>query len=182
MPRKPTISPESIILAAEQELRKNGVRALSLDRIAKAVGISKSGLLHHFPTREALLIALMAHAFKLGEEEMERQLALEPEPGKPGRFVRAYLGSNLQMIRDGRTNQIAAFVELAVAEPAVIASQQSCFAEMRAGIDNDGLDPTLASIIAGASDNLWFQVLFGMLKPDDPMIDQVHNRLIEMTY
>jgi AcrR family transcriptional regulator len=182
MPRKAHITPADILLVAEQQLRQHGVRALSLEKLARSVGISKSGLLHHYPSKEALLHALMTHAFRMGEDEVGEQLAQEPDAGQRGRYTRAYINSNLAMIRDGRAHQVAVFVELAIAEPAIIAAHRECFHQLRAALENDGLDPTMAHIIANASDNLWFQVLFGVLAPDDPHIEKVHQRLVDLTY
>jgi AcrR family transcriptional regulator len=49
---------EAILAAAAQLARRDGVRAVSLSGIARAVGIHKSALLRYFETREQILLEL----------------------------------------------------------------------------------------------------------------------------
>lgn len=181
MARNPQQTNEAILQAAHSLVREIGVRALSLDKVAKKAGVSKGGLIHHFPSREALLIAMQRQVFSAGDEELQRQLALEPDSGQKGRFLRAFLRCNLAMIRQGVPSQFASMAELAIAAPEVFAREKQYFVEVQRHVENDGLDPVLATIIAGASDNLWMQVMFGVLQPDDPRIPEIHERLLEMT-
>lgn len=179
MPRNSTLTHEAILTAAHDVLRSHGVRALSLDKVAKQAGISKGGLIHHFPSREALLLAMQDHGFKLAAEQMEQELALEPMA--PGRVLRAYLNCNLKFISQGMPSFFLSIAELAIAEPDLFRTKRDFMQQMQAAIEDDGIEPVLASIIAGASDNLWLQVLFGLIESDDPQIQRVHNRLLEMT-
>lgn len=47
----------AILDTAVELIARHGSRGVSLGDIAKAAGVSKTGLLHHFPTKEALLNA-----------------------------------------------------------------------------------------------------------------------------
>ena len=51
---------EAILRAASEAFAAHGYRGASLAMIADRVGISAPGLLHHFPTKEHLLIDLLA--------------------------------------------------------------------------------------------------------------------------
>ena len=179
MPRNSALTHETILTAAHDVLRSHGVRALTLDKVAKQAGVSKGGLIHHFPTREALLLAMQDHGFKLAYEQMEFQLQKEA-PG-PGRFLRAYLNCNLTFISQGMPSFFLGIAELAIAEPDIFRTKRDFMQQIQSQIEDDGIEPVLASIIAGASDNLWLQVLFGMIDANDPQIQRVHDRLIEMT-
>ncbi|WP_017611750.1 TetR/AcrR family transcriptional regulator [Nocardiopsis salina] len=46
--------------AALEEFAENGFRNSSLTAVAQRVGLSQQGLLHHFPNKEALLVAALA--------------------------------------------------------------------------------------------------------------------------
>ena len=50
-----------LIQAALEIIDKKSLDALTYDSLAKASGMSKSGLLYHFPSRAALLLALNEH-------------------------------------------------------------------------------------------------------------------------
>ncbi len=49
---------ERIFEAAEHVVNEVGAARLTLDAVSQAAGISKGGLLYHFPSKDALLVAL----------------------------------------------------------------------------------------------------------------------------
>jgi AcrR family transcriptional regulator len=53
-------SREAILAAARQLFAKRGYRGTSLASIAEAAGLSQPGLLHHYPSKNALLLAVLA--------------------------------------------------------------------------------------------------------------------------
>ncbi|TMR91191.1 TetR/AcrR family transcriptional regulator [Nonomuraea basaltis] len=52
---------ERILAAALLEFAENGYRGASLARIAERVELSQAGLLHHFKSKEQLLVAVLAY-------------------------------------------------------------------------------------------------------------------------
>lgn len=52
---------EEILAHAVEAIGKYGYHATSMREIASACGLSQAGLLHYFPNKEALLIALVDH-------------------------------------------------------------------------------------------------------------------------
>lgn len=52
--------PEIILEAADAVLRKGGARALTIDAVAAEAGLSKGGVLHHYASKDALILALVA--------------------------------------------------------------------------------------------------------------------------
>ena len=67
-----------ILEVATSLLARNGSRGTSLNQIASAAGVSQTGLLHHFPTKEQLL-----HAVLDSRDEYENALLWRsgPDPG-----------------------------------------------------------------------------------------------------
>lgn len=49
----------SILIAAGRLFAEQGYRGSSLDSVASAVGLTRAGLLHYFPSKETLLVALL---------------------------------------------------------------------------------------------------------------------------
>lgn len=68
---------------------ERGVAAITLDGVARAAGVSKGGLLHHFPARPALVEALYADL--LARVESTINALVEQDPNPEGRFTRAYI-------------------------------------------------------------------------------------------
>jgi AcrR family transcriptional regulator len=50
---------DRVLDAAEQQVTSQGARNLTLDAVAHAAGVSKGGLLYHFPSKDALLAAMI---------------------------------------------------------------------------------------------------------------------------
>ena len=48
-----------IVLAALEVIAERGYRGASLAAVAERVGLTQQGLLHHFPTKDALLVAVL---------------------------------------------------------------------------------------------------------------------------
>lgn len=63
---------------------RDGIAALSLNAVAREAGVSKGGLLHHFPNKQALIFALFARLLAIMEkaisELMVLSLAMPDEP------------------------------------------------------------------------------------------------------
>jgi AcrR family transcriptional regulator len=77
---------EEILRAASDMFAEHGYRGASLALIADRVGMSTPGLLHHFPTKEHLLIELLALRH---EQDSERVRKLSTAHG--GRILDALL-------------------------------------------------------------------------------------------
>ncbi|MFC8042510.1 TetR/AcrR family transcriptional regulator [Nocardia sp. NPDC057353] len=85
----------AILDAAGRMLSEHGSKA-SLGEIAKAAGVTQSGLRHHFPSRDALLYGLVEDTIERMWAEIHAHVDLsENRPGKLLRgYVRAVTGEN----------------------------------------------------------------------------------------
>ncbi|SXJ10507.1 TetR/AcrR family transcriptional regulator [Klebsiella pneumoniae] len=52
---------------------RDGIAALSLNAVAREAGVSKGGLLHHFPNKQALIFALFARLLAMPDEPVLRK-------------------------------------------------------------------------------------------------------------
>ena len=69
-----------ILDAVEAVVVEYGVGKLTLEVVARHAGLSKSGLLHHFPSKELLIDALVARTVECWRESMNRTIA-DQAPG-----------------------------------------------------------------------------------------------------
>jgi AcrR family transcriptional regulator len=81
---------DSILDRAAALFARRGFAKTSVQEIADAVGLSKAGLLHHFPSKEALRRAVRAQAEALGQRVLEES-AGRPEGATRDRYVLEYL-------------------------------------------------------------------------------------------
>ncbi|MFA5121695.1 TetR/AcrR family transcriptional regulator [Zavarzinia sp.] len=88
-PKQPDLVRRQLLDVAAELALEVGVGGLRLDAVARRAGVSKGGLLHHFPSRQALLEALCgAYLAEIGARIGAEMAA---DPVAPGRFSRAYL-------------------------------------------------------------------------------------------
>lgn len=81
------------LIATALAILKEGKEVLTMDAVVKRSGVSKGGLVHHFPTKEALLEATVAESIRLFSE-MESQ-AFGPMDTGSEEEVRAYVEGGL---------------------------------------------------------------------------------------
>ena len=65
---------DRLLDAAERVVVESGATHLTLDAVAKSAGVSKGGLLYHFPSKEALLEGMLSRHFQDVDAEVARRL------------------------------------------------------------------------------------------------------------
>lgn len=95
---------EDVIAAAVTVLSRDGFSAASVDRIAQASGTTKSTVLYHFRSKEAIYDAVVTALFDAGTSYMSDRIQAETSPASR---LRAYLASNLQFIADHGAHVVA---------------------------------------------------------------------------
>ncbi|MBF4606332.1 TetR/AcrR family transcriptional regulator [Curtobacterium sp. VKM Ac-1393] len=79
---------QAVLESAERLLAERGTR-VSVAEIAADAGVSKSGLLHHFPSKDALLLAVVEQGLTTFTDEVMRHVDLAEN--RPGKVLRAYV-------------------------------------------------------------------------------------------
>ena len=88
---------QDIVAAAVAVIDREGYGAASVERIATEANTSKSTVLYHFKTREAIDMAVVVALFSAGGEYMTERIKAE---GNRRDMLRVYLDSNLRFIAE----------------------------------------------------------------------------------
>ena len=80
---------EGILDRAAALFARRGFAKTSVQDVADAVGLSKAGLLHHFPSKDALWDAVLAQAAAQGQQVLDLVRDLPPGVGRDRRAVEA---------------------------------------------------------------------------------------------
>ncbi len=92
-----------ILQAASRVTRREGAIALTLDATAKEAGVSKGGLLYHFPSKEALVRGMLEYHLDTFEQGLQ-------DSSKP--FVQAYVEMGSYDGSDGLFQSLSAVLAL----------------------------------------------------------------------
>lgn len=153
----------TLLEAAAEVVRREGVGGLTLERVADTAGVSKGGLLYHFGSKRELVLAMVDETLASAGDDLE-QLA-DRTPGA-GAFARAYL----DYVRSGErtdSDEAASVFAAATLEPEGLASAQRTFGAWQERLrHDDGIDDTVALLARVVGDGLWLIDLFGLAPPD----------------
>ena len=172
---------DTMLDAAEAVIVRHGIANLTLDGVAAEAGISKGGLLHHFPNKDHLVEALVTRT--ADNWRAYHQEAYERTPEGPGRMARALLSTSLSNIEcwsaQCRQSSAAAFAALAQ-NPSLIEPMRAAHGDLRRRIAEDELPPGVGDTIVAAIDGLWLYSVLGLVPVDQGMIVRLRKVLEDM--
>ena len=127
----------AILQSVGRIVSEEGADALTIDEVARAAALSKGGVLHHFPSKEALLLAAIRHDLDLFDE-MVAHLE-ESDPGMPGAYTRAYLRVCVKSFERAHDEGLA-FLHQFRSIPSTIELVREYKARWHQRLEEDGLD------------------------------------------
>jgi AcrR family transcriptional regulator len=173
---------EKILNAAEARLLAGGPAGLVLDAVAKDAGVSKGGLLYHFPSKEALVGGLCDRMLARFDEALVALSSADPEPR--GAWTRAYLISTVTeqgKPADNSAQLMAGILATLGRDSAHLENVRQHFVRWHAKLESDGIDPATATLVRLAADGLWLSALLGLQQIDTEASTNVFRELREMT-
>jgi len=174
---------ERILDAAEARLLKLGPTGLVLDAVALDAGVSKGGLLYHFPSKDALVAGLterMLDSFERVQEELAAR-----DSAREGRWTRAYLASTVDAggeAADGSARLMAGILAGIGGDPTRLEAIRERFDAWQRRLERDAIDPTTATLVRLAADGLWLSALLGLRRIEPALIADVLARLHALTH
>ena len=167
-------SRQLIIQAALSVIARDGANKLTIDAIAKEAGISKGGVLHHFRTKQAVLVALMdnqrVHFGHFAREFLEGEGKYSSEPA---------LAMQISVLREAskQPHSVALAILGAISEqPSLVEGVKRTDADHVAAIRNEAADPDLAILRWTAARGLLWTSLFNMC----PLSEQERQRCFDL--
>lgn len=178
MTKGPSETRARILAAAEDLVIREGVGRLTLDAAAHEAGVSKGGILYHFPSRAALVSAMVDRFVVTFDADLQARGAFG---GAPGDFTRAYLTATLapsDSPRDVREQRLGGALLAGVAsDPELLEPLRERFDAWQEAIAADGLPVSLATLVRVCCDGLWLCDLLGLAPVAGELLDEVGERL-----
>lgn len=175
-----TSARERILDAFETLLIDDGERAATLERVARAAGVSKGGLLYHFGSKEALALGLVERLDALVDDDLRQMAAADR--GAVEYFIRTSL-PEAGAGQDEYERAILACSRLAQGNnDAASDALRRAYQNWLAALQREVSDPVVARLIALASGGLYLESALRVRaeRPDSPATDDLVALLREV--
>lgn len=170
--------PDALLDAAETVVARQGIANLTLDAVAAEVGMSKGGVLHHFPSKDRLVEALVVRSAERWRAHFTRSYELTP--AGPGRMARALLQYCLSgekaWTRELQRGSSACFAALAH-DPKLIAPMRDVYIDLQERLAHDGLPPGVGEAVGASINGLWLYWVLGLVPVNEALILKVRHAL-----
>jgi AcrR family transcriptional regulator len=183
-----TVTKDKICDAAIQITVRDGLLAMTLDAVAKEAGISKGGVMYHFPSKDELVRGVLDYFSQQCETMLMRRVVDDPEPRL--RWARCMLDCMFpespeadahtddgQMSSEVLSRFFMAMLTGAVTCPAAMQPLRQLATRMRNRFMSDPKEGMEQILVWLAIDGLFLWQFMGIIDNDDPMIAQVGETL-----
>ena len=177
-----TVTRDKICEAAIQIASRDGLLAMTLENVAKEAGITKGGVMYHFPSKDELIRGVLQYFSEQCETMMMRRVIDDPEPRM--RWARCMLdclfpmdseqpAENGPLSSDVLSRFFMAAMTGAVTSPGAMQPLRELAARLRSRCTSDPRDGIEQLLVWLTIDGLFLWQFMGLITPDDPMIQQV---------
>jgi AcrR family transcriptional regulator len=180
-----TVTKDKICEAAIQIASRDGMLAMTLENVAREAGITKGGVMYHFPSKDELVRGVIEYFSQQCETMLIRRVADDPEPRM--RWARGMLdclipetaseSADENAAADFPTDILARFFVAtltgAVTSPGAMQPLRDLAAKMRNRCLSDPRDGMEQLLVWLTIDGLLLWQYMGLIGPDDPLIRNV---------
>ena len=166
--------------ACSRILRREGLTNLTLDAVSEEAGLSKGGLLYHFPSKVALIEGLFEYHNDIFELRLQELTTAEGDD--PGAWLRAYAKASVEQITDPDCASL--YVSLFAAEERYASAHQLMrqkYVRWQQQVEVSGLDPALATLVRLAVDGLWFAEMHRYAPPLSERREIIVDLILQLT-
>lgn len=168
----------AIVEAAHRVATRQGGADFSYETTATEAGLTKAGVLYHFPSREDLVLAVVEYVAQTWEEAMREALGRPFDEATPAQRIRAYV--EVAASDEVSLGDFAIYAD-AVCRPAHVGPWNAVFSRW---FDLDGAAPDQRARLTSArfaADGLWVSNATGALPPVAEEYDALVAHLLSLT-
>ncbi len=150
-----------ILEATSKVIADKGVLNLTLEEVARVAEVSKGGLLYHFPSKDALILALLDQSLEAFTSGIEKKAQ---EDDRPGAWIRAYIECSFGLSEDAvqGSKSASAIIAGSSYNPHFLQGYVETQKVWKVKILKDGLPQNIANTIRMAVDGIWLNEAIGL--------------------
>lgn len=150
--KQPEVVRQQILDTAIKLWSGQTIQGPSFDVIAREVNITKGGVMHHFPTKQALLEALFNVLMMRIDQRISDLMASDPDA--QGRFSRAYL-EVITTLADSPDGQLCDILTIVALSDAILSERWKNWMKQHLHKHTDTDSSINTQIVLFAADGLW---------------------------
>ncbi|PAD77030.1 TetR/AcrR family transcriptional regulator [Paenibacillus campinasensis] len=168
---------DAILKVACRLVRTMGASHLTLDAVAREAGISKGGLLYHYPTKDALIQAALNDFLDRFDSETDAEASSGEAPMG---WAQAYLIQTFEISKEDLEMSFG-ILAAAASNPDLLEPMRQRYLKWQSRMTTECSDQVEATVARLAADGLFFCELFGFAPLEDQLrADVLSNLLIRV--
>lgn len=173
---RPPHAREAILVAAEALVREIGAANLTYDELVRRSGITRGGITYHFPSKDALLAAIVDNDLQQWHECVQKKR--ERHDGRMA-DLKAFITSTSET--DEATNRLCAgLLSVAAGSSSLNAPWKHYYSSHHKTVVRTAPDPVMAAILTLATEGLFWQETLGLSPLNARERQQVVTRLLAL--
>jgi len=178
--KQPEAVRANIMEAAAQAAIEGGLGRLTLDLVARKAGVSKGGLIHHYPSRQALIDSLFHTLLNVFQKNLDDFIRSDPE--SRGRFTRAYVQATARPGGSPAESKLLGAFALAMSNDSRLAGLWYDWLRSQMEKHGENTSSVIGRMVRYAADGLWLEACTGgnIYNIDERQVTVEH--LISLTY
>lgn len=173
---RPPHARSAVLAAAEALVREIGAANLTYDELVRRSGITRGGITYHFPTKDALIAAIVDN-----DLQQWRECVQQKRESLSGRMadLKAYVMSSSEP--DEQTNRLCAgLLSVAAGSSTLNEPWKNYYANHHREVTRRSPDPVAAAIVTLATEGLFWQETLGLSPLNGRERQQVVKRLLAL--
>ncbi|MDP1540120.1 MAG: TetR/AcrR family transcriptional regulator [Moraxellaceae bacterium] len=174
----PISTRDAILDAAQQIAANKGAGHVTLDAVAKESGLSKGGVLYHFPNKDSLINSMLQ---RLIQQNRAVQALHEAElSSQAHNTTRALMRTQLTFCKDLPTEVALAVLTASAEKPELLIPLREYMDELFQRIKAEGGDTDLKLLLWAAADGLLFQNMLDISPLEKSERARLNQRLLSL--
>jgi len=168
---------QKILETAVSIVDTKGAAHLTIDGVAAAASLSKGGVLYHFPSKRALLEAMLSLLMETSAQRIEKLREV------PSGLEHPTLGPMIQAEQEQQPKQRAmalAILAAAAEDPTLLNPAKTFIADRFREAGSNTTDPQMAHILLLAAEGLRFLDMLNLIPGEIANREEFFNRLLQL--
>lgn len=145
-----------LLESAKKILKEEGYEKFTLDSLAKRTGVSKGGVLYHFPSKERLIQEIIENLIIRFENRLNSE-----EDGSASPWIFKYFQATFADLEDSDLQSSGIIAALA-SNPNLLLPLVERYSSWKQKFKKEKMDQGLSDILRNAADGIWFNEVFGL--------------------